>query len=136
MSYQPFQYAPYHTSHIVSGDDFKTTSEVSFTRLNSADLNRVTHFTNYHRRLNQASTTKLDPPFKLWLTEKEAHRRDIIKKKFGTRGLAVRPTSHIVTKKEREMRQQQQSESLPQLPKIQKAGGTQASVPSLVAKKP
>jgi hypothetical protein len=96
----PFHHAPYHTHHIVGMDDFKTTNLCSYVRHNAHSINKAVYTAAKERKSNQAITCKLDPPFRIWLTEKEIRRKDYIKFKFEKRGLAKRPHSHLVTKKE------------------------------------
>jgi hypothetical protein len=97
----PFRNAPYHTHHIVGVDDFKTTNLSSFVRHQPHSINKAVYNASKERRSNQAITCKLDPPYRLWLTEKELRRKDYIKFKFEKRGLTGRrPNSHLVTKKE------------------------------------
>lgn len=97
----PFRNAPYNTHHIVSMDDFKTTNLSSYIRHNAHSINKAVHDASKERRTNQSVTCKLDPPFRLWLTEKETRRKDYIKFKFEKRGLnGHRPSSHLITKKE------------------------------------
>ena len=95
----PFRNAPFNTYHIVDAEDFKTTNLASYIRHQKHDIERTVYFASRERRANQALTCKLDPPYRLWLTEKESRQKDYIKFKFEKRGLQ-RPTSHLVTKKE------------------------------------
>ena len=99
----PFQYAPYQTSNIVSGDDYKTTAQATFPNISASTTKKLSNASDYQRRLNMSKTSKLDPPFRLWLSEKESQRKDYIKERFENRSTGlVRPRSHTITQADRE----------------------------------
>jgi hypothetical protein len=81
----PYTVAPYDTQTCVSSVDFKTTAATSYNRVTPHDLTLTQYAADHQRRVNQAMSYKIDPPFQIHLNERETKQRDKIKTLFAIR---------------------------------------------------
>ena len=82
---QPYTYAPYETSHVIVPSDFKSVAALTYQNVKAEDMSKAQYTAAIERKHNQTKNYQIDPPFKIWLNEKQLRQRDAIKSKFAHR---------------------------------------------------